>query len=73
MEYQLNITCPLCGVTARRESSGPFIYLDAAGIHAHGQHEVGCTADASDEYVVVRTPAVYRALPDDPLPPVGGV
>ena len=72
MEYTLLITCPLCGVTATRTSSGPFIYLDAAGIQSHSQHEPGCTADASDEYVVVRTPAVYRTLPGDPTPPEGG-
>ena len=69
MEYTLTITCPLCGGVGYRESTAPFIYLDAAGIHTHATHHPGCTATQETGYQVTREPMVYRHLPDDPESP----
>ena len=72
MMYLLTITCPLCGAASTRQSSAPFVYLDADGIDAYAQHTSNaCPADSTTAYVVVRTPEVYRQLPGDPEPPGG--
>lgn len=73
--YTLDITCPLCQITAHRDGTAPFIYLDADGLQAHSAHEPGCAhefAEGPVAYSVVRSPNDYRQLPGDPLPPEGG-
>ena len=73
--YKLSITCPLCKIVGYRESTDPFIYLDADGIQDHSSHTSECLNNEPDRpvvYVVEREPDVYRQLPGDPQPPQSG-